>query len=113
MKYIKHFENTIEDSIKKCNEKMAKKALDYKKYYDKYVIFKYKEDYYLAKFISVNSYYSVNLEIYMWNPDDLSFECKLTDILYIYEIYVKSSYDNIKDAKKEYLLILDTNKFNL
>jgi len=63
MKYIKKFENNIEDSIKKINEDMAKKVLDYKKYYDKYVILKYQQDFYLAKFININVFNRVELRM--------------------------------------------------
>lgn len=114
MKYIKKYESDIEDSIKKSNEDMAKKGLDYKFFYDKYVILKYQHDYYLAKFIEIDtSNNRVSLEIYFWISDISDFDIKLINILTINEICVVSSYDNVDDAKKAYLFILDTKKFNL
>ena len=106
MKYLKKFESNIEET-------MAKKVIDYKKYYDKYVILEYKQDFYLAKFIEINVFNRVILEIYYWNSGISDFSIKSTDILTINEIYVLSSYDKLADAKKSYRVILDTNKFNL
>ena len=113
MKYIKKFEINIEDSIKKIHEDMTRKILDYKKYYDKYVIFEYQKDFYLAKFILIDVFDRVDLEIYEYDSTNFIFSTKRTDILTINEINVISSYDRLENAKKSYILLLDTKKFNV
>ena len=92
---------------------MIDKKLDYKKYYGKFVIFRYQKDFYLAKFNNINDLNRVDLDFYIWDVKEFHFDIKSTDILTINEVYVISSYDTIEAAKNAYSLYLDTNKFNV
>jgi len=107
MKYLKIYEKFNDP------DKTEKKVLDYKKYYGKYIIFKYLDIYYLAKYIKNNKFNNVVIDYYWINMQNEFCCSKDNSILHISEIDILSSYDTLEEAITEYMLILDSKKFNL
>lgn len=106
MKYIKTFEEN-------WNEEFENRKSDYDKYYNKFILFKYLDDYYFGKYNETTKNNRADIDYYTWNSIELDFDCRNTHTLLFYEMEIISSFDTYEEAKNEYNMIIDTKKFNI
>lgn len=109
MRYIQLYEDKFKDAFKKIN----KKLIDYQLSINKYIIFERKNYIYLGKLKNILSdSYFVDIETYEYDHLEKGYNV-LQQRLHIISFNILGSYDEFKDAKNAYEIMLDSNKYNL
>lgn len=115
VKYIKLFEGVNLRPISSI-EKLDLKSKEYKKFKDKFIIFKYKDnEIYLGKFINIvlNGYYA-KIKHYEKGDDICNIFSHIPIIiLHLEDFIILNTYDTIEEVGKNYKIMLDTKKYNL
>jgi len=114
MKYLKKFESEI-DSEDKLFDEIKKKASYYKdNYQNKFVIMKYYNEIYLAKIIRVASHaFIAKIDFFEWDDYYQGYSVDSSDAIHINEFVVLDSFDNIKNAKEAYDIMITAKKYNI
>lgn len=103
------FEDEFQDAFKITDKKLK----DYQIYDKKYIVFEKGKNIFFGKVKNLEpNFYFVDIEIYDWDDLENGYNV-FQQHLHILEFNVLSGFDDFKEAKKYYEVMLDSNKYNL
>jgi len=112
MKYIKTFEK-VPFSMHNYIDDINIKRDEYTKYIGKYAILEHVNIYYLAKIISLDySKYYFNIETYEYDEEYKGYNV-FPENFHIINFNILKAFDTFAEAKKDFEILQDSNKYNL
>lgn len=107
MKLIKTYEGRILDELNAKSE-------EYSKYNDKYIICECRGQLYLGKFLKIilNGYFA-KIELYEYDDDYDDYVIFPLESIHLGDLTILKVFDNMKDAKEDFIEIETAKKYNL